>query len=331
MKQKALSVTAGLFALLTLTQTIQGQEVTLRYGQIPSTIKSVSSLPLNLAVRQGFFAREGLKLEIIPIDGGAANMVAALDRGAVEITRTATPYLIQAAVKGSDAVAIAGETQNPTYTLIVRPDIRSFEDLKGKLIGLSLAVDTISISMRKLLALHGLKDGDYRVKELVGTPARSDCLKRGECDAVPLGQPEDFMAIAQGYRRLGLSTEAVPSFQFTVSAVRRKWAEQHKNEVVRYIRGLAAAYRFLRQPSNREEVIKVMVESTGSSREIASQILALYLDPDRGVFPQEAELDLKGLARVIEFMGEAGELKQPLPSAERFADLQFLRSAGIRE
>ena len=330
MKQKALTITAGLFFLLIFAQTIQAQEVTLRYGQIPSTIKTVSSLPLYLAQRQGFFAREGLKLEIIPIEGGTGNMVAALDKGTIEITRTATPYLIQAAIKGSDAVAIAGETQNPIYSLIVRSDIKSFEDLKGKLIGLSLPVDTISISMRKLLALHGLKDGDYRVKELVGTPARFDCLKKGECDAVPLGQPEDFVAVTQGYRRLGLSTEAVPSFQFTVSAVRRKWAEQHKNEVVRYIRGLAAAYRFLRQPSNRDEVIKVMVESTGSSREIASQILTLYLEPDRGVFPKEAELDLNGFARVIEFMGEAGELKQPLPPADRFADLEFLHAAGIR-
>jgi len=329
-KQKALTITVGLFLLIVQTQNIQGQEVTLRYGQIPSTIKTVSSLPLNLGQRQGFFAREGLKLEVIPIEGGTGNMVAALDKGTVEITRTATPYLIQAAMKGSDAVAIAGETQNPIYSLIVRSDIKGFEELKGRLIGLSLPVDTISISMRKLLARHGLKEGDYRVKELVGTPARFDCLKRGECDAVPLGQPEDFVAMAQGYHRLGLSTEVVPSFQFTVSAVRRKWAEQHKNDAVRYIRGLAAAYRFLRQPGNREEVTKVIVESTGSSRAIASQILALYFEPDRGVFPREAELDLKGLARVIEFMGEAGELQQPFPAAERFADLQFLHAAGIR-
>ena len=75
--------------------------------------------------------------------------------------------------------------------------------------------------MRKLLALHGLGAADYQVKELVGTPARFDCLKRGECDGVPLGQPEDFLAMAQDYRRLGFSTEAVPRLQFDVFAARR--------------------------------------------------------------------------------------------------------------
>ena len=29
-------------------------------------------------------------------------------------------------------------------------------------------------------------------------------------------------------------------------------------------------------------------------------------------------------------MGEAGELQQPFPAAERFAELQFLHAAGIR-
>ena len=95
------------------------------------------------------------------------------------MTQTATPYLIQAVLNGSPAVAIAGTTANPIYSLIAKPQIKDFADLKGKLIGLSLPVDTISISMRKLLALKGLGDADYRVKELVGTPLRAACLKPG--------------------------------------------------------------------------------------------------------------------------------------------------------
>jgi ABC-type nitrate/sulfonate/bicarbonate transport system substrate-binding protein len=202
--------------------------VTLRYGQIPSTVRSVSSLYLFVAQRQGFFAREALKLELVPISGGTDKMVAALDQGAVDVTQTATPYLIRAALAGSDAVAIAGETANPIYSLIAKPEIQSVAELKGRVVGLSLPVDTISISMRKLLALRGLRAADYSVKELVGTPVRFDCLKLGECDAVPLGQPEDFGAIAQGYRRLGLSTEAVAAFQFQVVAARRVWAQANK-------------------------------------------------------------------------------------------------------
>lgn len=306
------------------------QTTTLRYGQIPSTIKTVSALQFYIGQRKGFFGREGINLEMLPIEGGAANMIAALDKGTVDITRTATPYLIQASLKGSEGVAIAGETATPIYSLIAKPEIKTFTDLKGKVVGLSLAVDTISISTRKLMAQNGINEADIRVKELVGTPARADCLKKGECDAVPLGQPEDFLLMKQGYRRLGVSTDAVPNFQFIVSAVRRSWGEKNKDALVRYVRALAAAYRFMRSPANRDEVVRIILDTTGSSEEIARETLALYFEPDRGVVPKQGEIDLKGLGQVIQFMADAGELKPPLPDPNRFVDLQYLRAAGLQ-
>ncbi len=316
--------------LLGLVQTLSAQTITVRYGQIPSTIKTVSALQFTIAQRKGFFSREGINLEMVPIEGGANNMMAALDKGTVEITRTATPYLIQAVLKGSEGVAIAGETLTPIYSLIAKPEIKTFADLKGKVVGLSLAVDTISISTRKLMAKNGIKEGDFKVKELVGTPARADCLRKGECDAVPLGQPEDFLLMKQGYQRLGVSTDAVPSFLFTVSAVRKSWGEKNQEALVRYVRGLASAFRFMRDSANRDEVVRMTAETTGSPEEIARQTLSLYFEPDRGVVPKQGELDVKGLGQVIQFMAEAGELKPPLPAPERFVDLQYLKAAGLQ-
>jgi ABC-type nitrate/sulfonate/bicarbonate transport system substrate-binding protein len=305
-------------------------QTTLRFGQIPSTVRSVSTLAMVMAERNGLFAREGIAIERVLIPGGTDKMVAALDQGRVDITQSATPYLIHAVLAGSDAVAIASETANPIYSLIVKPDIASFADLKGKVLGLSLAVDTISISMRKLLALHGLKSADYSVKELVGTPVRFDCLKKGECDGVPLGQPEDLIAIAQGYRRLGVSAEAVPNFQFQVLAARRAWAAANQDMVMRFVRALAGGFRFVRAGANRPAVIKAAVELTGSSEDIVRQIFALYFEPDRGVVPKQGEINLAGLAQVIAFMAEGGLIAPPLPAPEKFVDLQYLRAAGLQ-
>ena len=76
------------------------------------------------------------------------------------------------------------------------------------------------------MTLNGIREADIKVKVLVGTPARADCLRKGECDAVPLGQPEDILSMKQGYHRLGVSTDAMKNFQFIVSAVRRLWAQR---------------------------------------------------------------------------------------------------------
>jgi len=37
----------------------------------------------------------------------------------------------------------------------------------------------------------------------------------------------------------------------------------------------------MRDPANRAEVVRIVIDSTGSSEAIARQPLALYLDPDR--------------------------------------------------
>jgi len=226
--------------------------------------------------------------------------------------------------------AIGAASATPIYSLMVKPEIKTFADLKGKVVGLTNAVSTISVSMRKLLALHGLQASDYRVIEFVGTPERSECLNKGQCDAVPLGQPEDFILLKQGYRRLGVSNDAVPNFQFTVSVVRRSWGEANKDALVRYVQGFASAFRFMRDPETRDELIKTIVDTTGSSEEIARQTVSLYFEPDRGAVPKQGELDLKGLGQVIQFMSETGDLQPPLPSPERFVDLQYLRAAGIQ-
>ncbi len=315
--------------LATVTQT-HADPVTLRFGEIPSSAHGMTSLAVFIAEREGFFARENIALDLRQIPGGTGNMVAALDRGEVDVTQTATPYLIEAVLNGSQALAVAAEVGNPIYSLVAKPQIRTVADLKGKLIGLSLPIDTISISTRKLLALKGLSDSDYRVKELVGSPARADCLRNGDCDAVPLGQPDDLLAVKDGYRRLGDTTEAVSSFAFDVIAVRRDFAETHGPPIIGLVSALADACRFIHDPARRDELTKAVVELTGASDDIARATLALYLDPDRGVVPREADIDLGGVAQVIAFMGQSGKIKPPLPAPEQFVDLQYLKAAGAK-
>lgn len=305
--------------------------VPLRYAQAYSSLRSVFSLPIVIGDRQGFFRREGLDFKVVvPIPGGSDKMIAALHDDTADVTHVAAPFLIRAALGGSDAVAVAAEFNNPIYSLVAKPSIRSFADLKGKLVALADEAGTITISMRKLLALHGLEAGDFRVKTMEGTPARFQCLVRGECDAVPLGQPQDFSAVEKGCRVLGLSTEVVPDLLYTVTAARRSWGEAHKDALVRYARGLAAAFRFIRDPANRVVVVKAVVEATDSTPAAAERSLKLFFEPERGVMPKQGEINIKGLARVIEYMGQAGTLKQPLPAAERFVDLRYLATAGIQ-
>ena len=163
----------------------------LRYGQALSAQKSIYSLPVALAQREGLFRREGIDFRVvIPVPGGADRMVHALHDDTVDVTHVATPFLVRAALDGSDAVAIAAEFNDPIYSLVARPEIARVVDLKGRTIGMADPGGSITFSMRKLLALHGLRESDVRTKTIDGTPARLSCLRGGGCDAVPLAEEE---------------------------------------------------------------------------------------------------------------------------------------------
>src|SRR6516225_387612 len=162
-----------------------GQAIPLRYGQAYSALRSIFALPLLVAEREGYFVREGLDFSMLPVPGGGERLIAAL--------------------AGSDAVAIAAEFNNPVYSLVAKPENRTYADLKGKLIGVAAENGSITIAIRKLLALNGVRKEDFRTRFVDGTPDRLSCLTASDCDAVPLGQPQDFVAMRRGYRLLGLS------------------------------------------------------------------------------------------------------------------------------
>jgi ABC-type nitrate/sulfonate/bicarbonate transport system substrate-binding protein len=304
-------------------------KIPLRYGEIANSARSISALGIAIGLRKGFFEREGIDLKVVGLRG-TSWQVEALDRGDVEVANTAMPYLIQAALKGSSSAGIAGGPANQVYSLIAKPEIKSFDGLSGKVVGMSLPVDTISIASRMLLEKHGLKEAAYRTRELIGTPVRADCLTQGECDAVPLGQPDDILFMRKGYNKLGDSLEVIPVLQFSVVAARRDWAEMHRDAALRFVRALGAAYRFMRDKANRNEAVDLAAQSTGAPADVIRAVFAFYYEPDRGVMPKQGEIDMAGIAKVIELLGASGALKPPLPAPDRFVDLQYLKAAGLQ-
>jgi ABC-type nitrate/sulfonate/bicarbonate transport system substrate-binding protein len=308
----------------------RGRGHPLRYGQAYSALRSIFALPLLVAEREGYFVREGLDFSMLPVPGGGEKLIAALHDGTADISHVATPFLIQAALAGSDAVAIAAEFNNPIYSLVAKPENKTYADLKGKLIGVAAETGSITIAIRKLLALNGLGREDFRTRFVDGTPDRLSCLTAGDCDAVPLGQPQDFVAMRRGFRLLGLSTEAVPEYLYTVTAARRSWADANKDAIVRYVRALSSAFKFIRDPAKRDQLIRTIVDTTGFAEANAKLTLALYFEPDRRVLPKLGEINLGGMEQAIALMGEGGILKAPLPRAERFVDLQYLQAAGVQ-
>ena len=329
MHNRAQILLAGLFLCLGLA-TAQAQERTrLRMGVIENSARSISHLGLNIAIKRGFMEREQIELEIVPLPG-VQFQIEALDKGRVDISHTATPYLIQGVLAGSDAVAITGGLANPVFSIIAKPGLKTYGDLRGKVVGMSLPVDTITLGALRLFAKAGLPPDAYETRVLVGTPPRVNCLVDVDCAAVPIGQPDDLVLMRKGYEKIGDSLEVIPTLQFNVLAARRAWAHANEAVTTRYVRAIGEAYKFMNDPANRADVIALIAEATRAPADIAAEIYAYYFEPYRGIMPRRGEISMEGMSSVLALMHEGGELTAPLPEASRFVDLSFLKRAGLQ-
>lgn len=305
------------------------EKTKLRMGVIENSARSISHMGLNIALKRGFMARQNIELEIVPLPG-VQFQIEELDKGKVDVSHTATPYLIQAILAGSDSVAVVGGLANPVFSVIGKPGVKSYADLRGKVVGLSLPVDTITLGTLKLFARAGLAPEAYEARVLVGTPPRVNCLVDVDCAAVPVGQPDDLVLMRKGYEKLGDSLEVIPALQFNVLAARRAWAHAHADEMVRYVRAIGDAYRYMNDPANRADVVALIAEATRAPMDIADEIYKYYFEPYRGIMPRGGEINMEGMSAVISLMHEGGELKAPLPDVSRFVDLTFLKTAGLQ-
>ena len=324
MTSRARAFLAFIAACFSLTTAVAQEKTKLRMGVIENSARSISHLGLNIAIKRGLMERERIELEIVPLPG-VQFQIEALDKGRVDISHTATPYLIQAVLAGSDAVAITGGLANPVFSVIAKPGIKTYGDLRGKVVGLSLPVDTITLGSLRLFAKAGLAPDSYETRVLVGTPPRVNCLVDADCAAVPIGQPDDLVLMRKGYVKLGDSLEVIPALQFNVLAARRAWAHANEDVTVRYVRAIGDAYRYMNDPANRSDVVSLIAEATRAPQDIAAEIYTYYFEPYRAIMPRRGEISMEGMEAVISLMQEGGEIAKPTPPASKFVDLSFLQ------
>jgi ABC-type nitrate/sulfonate/bicarbonate transport system substrate-binding protein len=294
----------------------------------------LGTIPFLLALRNGYFAREGVNIELVRFGGPTLidvlwNQYAGLEKGDVALIRSQAAFLIERVMKGGDFVGIAGNTTNPVYSLLARPDIGSFADLKGKTVALTYANDLITVGTRALMELHGLAAGDVTIQAIEGSPPRMECVRSGRCGAVSVGQPADFAAVALGYHRLGVTNEIGP-LVFGVDVVTNAWARTHREIVVRYLRAMAAALRYANDPAHDAEMLSLIAETAKTDADVSRAILQDCRNPKYQVLSRQGEIDRDAFAHVLALEGKYGQLPLPLPDATRFIDRAYLEAAGIK-
>jgi ABC-type nitrate/sulfonate/bicarbonate transport system substrate-binding protein len=249
---------------------------------------------LIVARGKGLFAADGLDVDVM-VTPNSTDQMRGLSKGAWQIVSTAFDNVLGwSGREGAEIVAIAQVSQGITLPVYVRPEINSWNDLRGKKLAVD-AVDTAyALVLRRIILEHGLDfdRGDYELLPLGTTGARLESMTRGETFAGVLNSPWDKKAEAEGHKRFADHREVLPDYPGGVFAVSRKWADENCRLLVTFLRVWNNALRWCHDGRNRSDALKIIaseekLEETGAARKLAQ-------------LPPSGKLNLAGLQSVLD-------------------------------
>jgi len=282
--------------------------------------EGTNAWPLYVAQEEGFFTREGLHVEIT-LTRSSARQLEGLKQGAFEIGIQQSDHIVRAVEGGSDLFIFMAQAHAPELTLVGAPDVASIEGLRGRSVAVDGTRTGYALLLRKLLADHGLKEGDYTFRELGGSQERFDALQGGQAAASWLNPPFDRRLLANGFRRLATTGESFPGYPGQIAGARRSWARANEGHLAAFIRALDAAYAWLQDPKNRGEAMRILPARLNLDARAASDALEQFAKRPR------PEIDADGVQQVADLFWEAEGLAPPKGEPAKYMDLSYLRKA----
>lgn len=218
---------------------------------------STASTTLWVAQDEHFFAKNGIDADLVFMPG-SPTLIAAINSGSLSIGYTGGTAIIGAVAGGADFKVIAASQGRVLHDLVVRPEIKKPEDLRGKRIGVTSIGGTgwmAAMLAFEQLGINPEKDklivsafGDMR---LIGK-----ALEAGNLDGVLVTGNLISQFKRSGYNVLG-ELERVPLLGSAV-VVKHSMITAQTELLRNFLRALTEAHAFVLSPAKRPAVLRVM-------------------------------------------------------------------------
>jgi ABC-type nitrate/sulfonate/bicarbonate transport system substrate-binding protein len=267
----------------------------------------------------GFFEREGLAVKF-----HEATYAPDHNRGMAEgrwdfTLSSADTMIARTTTDGVDYLIFMQAEEGLTAYLIGQPNVKSIEDLRGKLLAGDPGDSNLDLIRKKILREYSINDTEYEVEIIGSSPKRFEAFLQRRVAAAMLTPPASDKALAAGGVLLAKAEDYVPGWPLTCGWTLRHWLIDHHQLAVRFIRAWMAATHWLLLPQNREETLALMMTNEELSRKAAEEAY-------RKVVPR-ARINPAALTTVIDLRKEMGVYSPPYDPPERFYDASYWREA----
>lgn len=289
---------------------------------IGASSKTFSYGPLWVAQKMGFFEKEGIEGQIVVMRGTPITLQA-LATESIYVANAGTDGVMAGVDKGLDFVMIGSLLNNLSMSLVAAKPYKTWEDLRGKVIGSQTITTGTGFALRLVLRAHGLEyPRDYQILHVGGVSDRYLALQSGQIAATPVSVPLDMTAKQQGFNIIGYFADDIPNYFLNPYTVKRSWAEKNRPLVVRFMKAIAQTHRWMFD--NREPTCAYLAKE-----------MSMTLDGCRAgwdysvkkVWDRNAELNLDGVRTMIRIVAEQNNQKEPLPQPAKYIDQSYLKQA----
>ncbi|HUR72210.1 MAG TPA: ABC transporter substrate-binding protein [Candidatus Limnocylindrales bacterium] len=226
----------------------------IRWGQ--TSIGASQWIPW-IAKDAKFYEKNGLDVEIILLRGSGQTSQAMIG-GSIFASPVTTATLMTANLSGADLTTVAHTVAAVQGKMLVKPEIRKPEDLKGKKVASSGLGSLGDFMYRVTMRKYGLNPDKDVIWITVGSPPeRLQALASGVVDAADLSYPSDAQGERMGFRVLWDARVEVPYPSMSV-VTRKKTIQEDRDGVMRMIRAHVEGIHFLK--TQKEASLKILAK-----------------------------------------------------------------------
>ncbi|HLN87481.1 MAG TPA: ABC transporter substrate-binding protein, partial [Candidatus Limnocylindrales bacterium] len=209
-----------------------------------------------IAADKGLFAKNGLDVELIYVAGSGA--MQSLLGGTTVMGIQGIEPVFRVNSHGADTVMIFGVVTKPTFSIIVRPEIKEYRELKGKPMGVTRYGSSTDMLLRLTLEKWGFKpEVDVPILQMGGVPPILVGMQSKKIFGGPLSLPTLARAKQEGYRELVDVADLIPDYQVAGIVTRRSFIKQSPEVVRGFVKAMAEAIAmFKNNPDAVKDVMK---------------------------------------------------------------------------
>ena len=245
---------------LALAMAVAGWQASARAAE-PIEIKAGIADPVNTvlawwtAQAAGFYADQGLKVEILNMSGGSRG-AQELQAGHLDVMHVGLSSAVKLNRAGGDLRLIGSLSNVIRFTFFSAPGVKTAADLKGGVVGVSTfgseSDSTVTLALQRL----GLSRSDVTLKEYGGGPQRLAAVKSGEIKATPLNEPFTSLAREQGVNPMvDLVPEQIP-WLFSGITVRHDAIASRRDALTRFLKAtIEGNYLALSDAKRAKEIL----------------------------------------------------------------------------